>query len=120
MRFDEPGADGPDPNPTPTAIVPPSNESVADSAVDFEDRSDSSSEGRLDNIRGPPYVRCLIVLVAFLHTKHHTSFRASALILLALNFILDTLPGNLLDVERSTRVTSHLSHLRALAREIAP
>lgn len=46
------------------------------------------------------YVRGIIYLVAFLHTRHHVTFRACALILSCLNYILTALPGNLLGAAR--------------------
>ncbi|KAJ7114849.1 hypothetical protein C8R44DRAFT_629896, partial [Mycena epipterygia] len=49
---------------------------------------------------GRAYIRCIVILVAFLHTKHHVTFRACAIILVALNFIFASLPGNLLGGEQ--------------------
>ncbi|KAJ7938708.1 hypothetical protein B0H13DRAFT_2301338 [Mycena leptocephala] len=57
----------------------------------------SDSEDEADRLHARPYIRCILLLVAFLHTKNHVSFRACALILLALNFIFSTIPGNLLE-----------------------
>jgi hypothetical protein len=39
------------------------------------------------------HVRFVLLLVAFLHTRHHVSFKACGLILLCLNFIFSALPG---------------------------
>ncbi|KAK6996364.1 hypothetical protein R3P38DRAFT_2565973 [Favolaschia claudopus] len=65
--------------------------------------SDSESEASVQSesadligIHPLPYIRCLIYLVAVLHTKHHASYQECALILKALGFILRRLPGNLL------------------------
>lgn len=44
-----------------------------------------------------PYIRCILLLIAFLHTRHHVSFRACALILITLNFLFSKIPGDLLD-----------------------
>lgn len=41
-------------------------------------------------------IRCFCVLIAFLHTRHHVSFRACALILGAFSLVFAALPGNLL------------------------
>lgn len=84
------------------------NESDAESS---QNESDSSAE--LAAIHERAYIRCLIVLVAFLHTKHHTSFKACALFLLALNFVLITLPGNLLGGQQMPRtLTTVFSRLQ--------
>ncbi|KAK6974625.1 hypothetical protein R3P38DRAFT_2583846, partial [Favolaschia claudopus] len=50
-----------------------------------------------------PYIRCILVLVAYLHTKHHLSFRACALLLQALNFVFRTIPGKLLGNQEMPR-----------------
>jgi hypothetical protein len=42
------------------------------------------------------HVRCVMLLVAFLHTRHHVSFKACGLIILCLNFIFSALPGRLI------------------------
>ncbi|KAJ6532812.1 hypothetical protein B0H10DRAFT_1972920 [Mycena sp. CBHHK59/15] len=42
------------------------------------------------------YIRCVLILVAFLHTRHQVSFRACGLILTCLNFMFLKLPGDLL------------------------
>ncbi|KAJ7736047.1 hypothetical protein DFH07DRAFT_967007 [Mycena maculata] len=41
------------------------------------------------------YIRCLIYMVGYLHTRHRVTFRASALILACLGFIFSILAGNL-------------------------
>jgi hypothetical protein len=76
------------------------DEEEESSAQTEHDSNSSASDDELRSIHERAYIRCLIILVAFLHTKHHTSFRACALILMALNFILTTLPGNLLGGDR--------------------
>ncbi|KAJ7779374.1 hypothetical protein DFH07DRAFT_730185, partial [Mycena maculata] len=45
------------------------------------------------------YIRCVIILVAFLHTRHQVSFRACGLLLTCLSFIFLRLPGHLLTPE---------------------
>ncbi|KAK6991497.1 hypothetical protein R3P38DRAFT_2405770, partial [Favolaschia claudopus] len=42
------------------------------------------------------YIRCVLLLVAVLHTRYHVSFRACALILVCMETIFMGLPGNLL------------------------
>ncbi|KAJ7725794.1 hypothetical protein B0H16DRAFT_1429796 [Mycena metata] len=42
------------------------------------------------------YILCVSLLVAFLHTRHHVSFRACAVILMTLNIVFSAMPGNLL------------------------
>lgn len=42
------------------------------------------------------YIRAILYLVAFLHTKHRVTFRASALILICLGFIFSVLVGDLI------------------------
>lgn len=51
------------------------------------------------------YIRCVLLLVAFLHTRHQVSFHACGLILICLNFIFLNLPGALMDPEQAMPVT---------------
>ncbi|KAK7059287.1 hypothetical protein R3P38DRAFT_2495736, partial [Favolaschia claudopus] len=44
------------------------------------------------------YVRCVIYLVAFLHTRHRVTFRAAALILVCLSFLVSFFVGNVVDL----------------------
>ncbi|KAK6969644.1 hypothetical protein R3P38DRAFT_2814125 [Favolaschia claudopus] len=46
------------------------------------------------------YILSVTILVAFLHTRHHVSFRACALILLVLNLLLRAVPGEILGKEK--------------------
>ncbi|KAJ7615964.1 hypothetical protein FB45DRAFT_757645, partial [Roridomyces roridus] len=43
------------------------------------------------------YIRCIMYLVAFLHTKHRVTFRGAGLILVCLGFIFSCLMGNFSD-----------------------
>ncbi|KAJ7095601.1 hypothetical protein C8R44DRAFT_749152 [Mycena epipterygia] len=79
--------------PMPGASVQPDNDS---SSSDDPPNSDPDEE----ELHAKPYIRCLLLMVAFLHTKHQVSFRACALILSALAFIFTTIPGNLLGGQR--------------------
>ncbi|KAF8142574.1 hypothetical protein K438DRAFT_679160 [Mycena galopus ATCC 62051] len=47
-----------------------------------------------DHLHPQWYIRCVMYLVAFLHTKHRVTFRAAALILICITFILSCLVGN--------------------------
>lgn len=49
------------------------------------------------------YIRCVLLLVAFLHTRHQVSFRACGLILICLNFIFVGLPGDLVGPTKMPR-----------------
>lgn len=68
------------------------------SSTDFPDPQDS--EASLDPLSAQLhphwFIRCILILVAFLHTRHQVSFRACGLILVCLNFIFLRLPGDLL------------------------
>jgi hypothetical protein len=46
--------------------------------------------------RRTDYVLCASLLVIFLHAKHHLSFRACSIILIALGLLLSALPGDIL------------------------
>ncbi|KAK6968886.1 hypothetical protein R3P38DRAFT_2473549, partial [Favolaschia claudopus] len=57
-------------------------------------------------------VLCVYYLVAFLHTKHRTTFRACALILICLAFLLSSIAGNLVgDVKMPRTLTTIWSKL---------
>ncbi|KAK7016513.1 hypothetical protein R3P38DRAFT_2636232 [Favolaschia claudopus] len=43
------------------------------------------------------YIRCVMYLVAFLHTKHRVTFRAAALILVCAAFLFTCFVGNMVD-----------------------
>ncbi|KAJ6628380.1 hypothetical protein B0H10DRAFT_2271548 [Mycena sp. CBHHK59/15] len=85
----------------PMRVVPNTGASQAED-LPLQSSSPESDDEAVE-LHSRPYIRCLILLVAFLHTKHHTSFRACALILLALNFIFATIPGNLLGSQEIPR-----------------
>ncbi|KAJ7105224.1 hypothetical protein C8R44DRAFT_858609 [Mycena epipterygia] len=48
-----------------------------------------------DNIHPKWYLRAIMYMVAFLHTRHRVTFAASGVILLCLGFIFSSLSGNL-------------------------
>ncbi|KAJ7811475.1 hypothetical protein B0H14DRAFT_2859969 [Mycena olivaceomarginata] len=48
-----------------------------------------------DSLHPNWFIRCIIYMAAFLHTKHHVTFRACALILVCLAFIFSSVAGNL-------------------------
>ncbi|KAJ7205556.1 hypothetical protein GGX14DRAFT_568891 [Mycena pura] len=48
-----------------------------------------------DHLNPHWYMRCVMYMVAFLHTKHCVTFRAAALLLICLGFIFSTLAGDL-------------------------
>ncbi|KAK6974712.1 hypothetical protein R3P38DRAFT_2811582 [Favolaschia claudopus] len=64
------------------------------------------------------YILSVTILVAFLHTRHHVSFRACALILLVLNLLLRAVPGEILGKEKLPgslqTVFSPFEHLRSV------
>jgi hypothetical protein len=47
-----------------------------------------------DNIHPKWYIRAIMYMVAFLHTRHRVTFAASGVILLCLGFIFSSLSGN--------------------------
>ncbi|KAF8170877.1 hypothetical protein K438DRAFT_2024209 [Mycena galopus ATCC 62051] len=49
------------------------------------------------------FILCITLLVVFLHTKHHVSFRACAIILTALQLLSLAIPGNVLGGETIPR-----------------
>lgn len=75
----------------------PSLASVAAQPGASSDTANSFEPANPPNELHPQWhVRCIMLLVAFLHTRHHVSFKACGLILLCLNFILSALPGSLI------------------------
>ncbi|KAJ7244231.1 hypothetical protein C8J57DRAFT_1680996 [Mycena rebaudengoi] len=89
--------------------VPESPELVSSSGVGNSghpaDPASSPPPGGPDRAtsRRNPYLLCLALLIAFLHTRHHVSFRACSIILLALSMIFSTLPSNTLGGETFPR-----------------
>ncbi|KAK7048753.1 hypothetical protein R3P38DRAFT_2389630, partial [Favolaschia claudopus] len=53
-----------------------------------------------------PYILSITLLVAFLHTRYHVSFRACALILLVLRLLFAAIPGNILGADSFPRQLS--------------
>ncbi|KAK6984574.1 hypothetical protein R3P38DRAFT_2413771, partial [Favolaschia claudopus] len=52
------------------------------------------------------YILSITLLVAFLHTRSHVSFRACALVLLALRLLFAAIPGNILGADSFPRQLS--------------
>lgn len=63
------------------------------------------------------YVRGAVYLVAFLHTRHHVTFRACTLILKCLEHVFTSLPGNLLRGTADMPTTLHTVFARLKARD---
>ncbi|KAJ7245548.1 hypothetical protein C8J57DRAFT_1725232 [Mycena rebaudengoi] len=95
--------------PRPRVNVPESPELVSSSGVGNSghpvDPASSPLPGGPDmaTSRRNPYLLCLALLIAFLHTRHHVSFRACSIILPALSMIFSTLPSNTLGGETFPR-----------------